>query len=266
MNIFTQKPNIYILAFVLVSSFGFNACQVKPGELLPNNKPLRYFNFDFNGLKGTSKDPTGGQDALNNFNKSFTYHGIAGNFINVPSQFNARPNQNGSHFYNQRFFIKNLNDTLVVDVDIEFPIISGESLVFTKKSYTTGLFLRDGTIDVPNGLAANGWSGVCPTPENPQPSISLRFIGTRKTDGVFATTKYWQTVKSVPHNDVGSITIDEIDTINKTVKGQFKTTISSLYMNLTKAQYDKTVDPICKPELYKVDKSTLSGEFFVDYK
>jgi hypothetical protein len=258
--------NLFKIALIISGSLFLNSC-IKIGDsLTPKGVSIKYFNAEFNGLSFKSQDPASALEALENFNKSFTYKGNAGNFINVPGKFNARPNENGEHWYDQRFFIKNGLDTLMVEIGIEFPIIGGESQVFTKKSYDLGLFLRDPTIDVPNVLSAKVWAGKCPTPENPQPSVSVTIFGKRKTDGVFAATKYWQTVKSVPHNDVGTISIDEIDTVNKTVKGKFKSSISSQYINLTLDQYNKMTDPICKPEIYKVEKSTISGEFFVSYK
>jgi hypothetical protein len=261
-----MKFNLFKIASIIFISLILNSCTKLGDSLSPKVASIKYFNAEFNGLSFKSKDPASALEALQNFNQSFSYKGIAGNFINVPGKFNARINEKGEHWYDQRFFIKNGLDTLMVDVGIEFPIISGESQVFTKKSYDLGLFLRDPTIDIPNVLSAKVWAGKCPTPENPQPSLSVTVFGKRKTDGNFGVIKYWQTVKSVPHNDVGSISIDEIDTVNKTLKGKFKSTISSQYINLTLDQYNKMTDPICKPEVYKVDKSTISGEFFVEYK
>jgi hypothetical protein len=261
-----MKNKIQVLIAFIFIAFGLNSCIKIGDKLTPASTSIKYFNVDFNGLSFKSKDPTSALEALTNFNQTFSYKGIAGNFINVPSKFNARPNENGEHWYNQRFFIKNNLDTLMVDIEIEFPIIGGESQVLTKKSYDTGLFLRDPTIDIPNVLSAKVWAGKCPTPEDPKPSISVTVYGMRKTDKNYGAVKYWQTVKSIPHNDVGSISIEEIDTVNKTLKGKFNSTISSQYINLTLDQYNKMTDPICKPEVYKVDKSTISGEFFVTYK
>ncbi len=262
-SIFLYSKNAVF--FILISLL-LNSCIRLGDKLAPASTSIKYFNAEFNGLSFKSQDPLSALEALNNFNKSFSYKGIAGNFINVPSKFNARPNENGEHWYNQRFFIKNNLDTLMVDIDIEFPIIGGESQVFTKKSYATGLFLRDPTIDIPNVMGATVWASNCPTPENPQPSISVTVYGIRKTNNIFGPVKYWQTVKSIPHNDVGSISIDEIDTINKTIKGSFKSSISSLYINLTPDQFNRMKDPICKPEIYKVESSSISGDFFVSYK
>ena len=264
MNTFIIKSKNAL--FFVIISLGLYSCIKLGDKLAPVSTSIKYFNAEFNGLSFKSQDPKTPLEVLTNFNQTFSYKGIAGNFINVPSTFNARPSQNGEHWYNQRFFIKNILDTLMVDIEIEFPIIGGESQVFTKKSYDTGLFLRDPTIDIPNVLGATVWASICPTPQDPKPSISVTVYGMRKTDNNFGPIKYWQTVKSIPHNDVGSISIDEIDTINKTLKGKFKSSISSQYINLTREQFDKMKDPTCKPEVYKVDKSNISGEFFVSYK
>jgi hypothetical protein len=269
MKHFILKSKKSIIAFLFLTLLC--SCSKSDDSQIPTlpieNKTLKYFNCDFNGLKLRSIDPATPLIALENFGKGFQFHGVYANFINVPDFFNAKINKKGAHFYHQRFFIKNQLDTLRVDINIEFPIIGGESQVFTKKTYETGLFLRDPTIDVPGGAGAKVWSSECPTDESPRPSISMQVFGVRKTDGVYAVTKYWQTVLSVPHNDIGTISIDEIDTVNKTVKGKFSSSISSLYFKQSNEELNKIVGGfICKPELYTVETSTISGEFFVTYK
>ncbi len=235
-------------------------------EAITNSNP-NYFNFSFNGTAYNSNDPVSPKELLDMANGTFVYNKvISGNFKNVPSRFDAYVNQKGDHFYAQRFFINRVTDTLMLDIDIEIPVIGGESLVFQKGIYQTGLFLRDGTVDIPNVIGATVWSGKCPVPQKPQVSISISIWGKSKIDGQFKKIKYWQTLKSVPHNDNGTFEIESIDTINKTVKGNFKSTISSIYINLTRQQFDKIEDPTCKPEIYKVEKSDISGSFLVNYR
>jgi hypothetical protein len=261
-----MKPKLFSISGIVLLFIIFNSCVQPNREVNPKAMREKYFNAEFDGLTFKSKEPSTALDILTAFNQSFIYNGIQGNFNNIPANFNATIEQKGEHWTYQRFFIRRDFDTLMVDIDIEFPIIGGESQIFTKKTYSLGLFLRDPTIDIPNALGAKVWSGKCPTPENPQPSISVSVYGKRKTDGKFGVVKYWQTVKSVPHNDVGTIIIEEIDTVNKTVKGSFSSTISSQYFNMTLDQFNKIVDPTCKPELYTVDKSKIKGDFLLPYK
>ncbi len=261
MYVFYGKCLLVSMIFISFTSHS------QTNQNLPSSSNiLKYFNADFNGLSLRSTEPISDIVALESISKSFIFNSVMGNFNNYPGHFDVKLGEKSDHIFHQRFFLKNFNDTLMIDVDIEFPYIGGEGLLLEKKAYPTGLFLRDGTVDLPNVSSATVSSSSCTLDYTPKPSISVKIYGKRVIDGDFGLKKYWQTVVSVPHNDQGTIEIEEINVINKTIKGNFRSTISSLYVNKTQDELQKIDDWMCKPELYKVEKSEIKGEFYVNFK
>jgi hypothetical protein len=228
-------------------------------------KVLKYFDCNFNGLVLKSIEPATPLAAINRLGKIFSYQGVFGNFENSPDKFFAEPGAENEHYIDQRYFLQQKFDTLMVDVKIHFPIVGGKGLVFNEGVYKTGMFLMDPTLDNVNYTGGKVWSSKCPISEEPQVYVSAIVFGMRKSDGYFGVTKYWQTIISVPHNDEGTVIIEHIDKIAKTIKGKFSTTISNIYLKYTREELDKIDDWMCKPELYTVEHTAISGEFYVSY-